>query len=203
MMVVCPAEKVTWQMRSIEQIARARYRERRGDWAGAISDYAEVEAKIPNEPDIMLAKARALYGSGDSAGAISLYHQVLVIDEFNARAANNMAYSIAESGGDLNEAEKLSRRALTIEPSNPVYLDTLGFILMKLNRHREAAEILERAVSRSESLDQEFQRSITTRLIEAFLNSDQSHLAKQVWNNQLSKDPDYFLTDELMKRISK
>jgi len=201
MMVVCPPEHVSWEMRIIERVGRARYWERRLDWQSALRDYEAVEQQDPFNTDLMLAKAHALFGSGDIDAAVALYRNVLQIDGLNARAANNLAYSLAESGGDLILAEKMSRRALTIEPSNPSYLDTLGLILLKLKRPKDASVVLEKALYRSENLDRKFQRTITTRLIEAFLDSGQSHLAKQVWSNHQLKDPDYFLPQQLMDRM--
>ncbi len=202
MMVVCPPDGVQWEMRIIERVGRARYWERQKNWPNALRDYEIADSKDPFNTDIMLAKARALYDSGDSASAVSLYRTILNMNDSSARAANNLAYSIAESGGDLAEAEKLARRALTIEPSNPSYLDTLGLILIKLNRPGDAAAVLERALTRSETLDIKHQRTITTRLIEAFLDNKQPHLARQILSSHQLKDPDYFLPDYLLKRLS-
>ena len=46
----------------------------------------------------------------------------------------------------LNEALTMIRGALRSEPDNPAYLDSLGWVLFKLARHKEAVVPLQRAV---------------------------------------------------------
>lgn len=190
-MVVCPPERVKWELRTLEHVAFARYRERRGEWDEAIQAFDAASSLEPDNTGLMLARADALYRSGDEWGALALYRSVLRLDEFNPRAANNLAFVLADTDADLGEAERLVRRALTIEPSNPVYLDTLGLILMKAGRPREAADALARARQRGDFLPRDDQRSIVTHLLQAYLDSNQPHLARQVLLDHRATDPDF------------
>jgi len=201
MMVACPPEKVSWELRTREHIALARYRERRGDWDVALQSYEQADAMEPNNIDIKLARAKAMYQSGDTLGAVVHFRRILDHDAFSAPAANNLAYILIETGGSLAESERLVRRALTIEPSNPLYLDTLGLILLKAGKAHEAATTLSRARHRSDVMPLDEQREITERLIEAYLDSNQAHLALQTWMDQIRRDTGFQLSDALMKRI--
>jgi len=202
-MEACPPDKITWELRMMEHMAIARYNERKGQWKDALKLYDKALQQDPDNLNLILAKADALFSSGENLEAIAQYRQVLSRDELNARAANNLAYTLAETNGDLNQAEKLIRRALTMEPSNPVYLDTLGYVLLKADRPRDAAEVLARARHRFESMNMEDQRAIITRLIVAYIESNQPHLARQVLLDHTKVDPQFQLQDHIRQQIPK
>lgn len=201
MMEICPPDQIRWSLRMMEHVALARYRERRGQWQEALPFYDKALEQEPDNTDLLLAKADALFNAGQSLEAIAMYRQVLAKNELDARAANNLAFTLADTKGDLSEAEKLVRRALMIEPSNPVYMDTLGYILLKMGRARESADVLARARYRFHSMSTEDQRVIVTRLINAYLESNQPHLARQVLTDHLMHDPEYSLQDHLRQQI--
>ena len=190
-MVICPPDNITWDLRMLEHVALARYQEKRGNWSGAIEDYNRAIKVDPYNLELKLAKGDAMYQSGDALAALSLYRTVLNNNDLSARAANNLAYVLAETNADVTEAERLVRRALVIEPSNPLYLDTLGFVLLKAGRHLEATEVLTRAHRRMDAMSVIEQRKIVSRLILAFDESNQSHLSQQILEEYRIKDPQF------------
>lgn len=61
-------------------------------------------------------------------------------------AVNNFyGYLLAEQGKDLEKAEKLIRKALTLEPSNGYYLDSLGWVFYQRGEYAKAIVELEKA----------------------------------------------------------
>jgi Tfp pilus assembly protein PilF len=78
-----------------------------------------------------------------------LYERLLFYDPFNAAAANNLAFILAERGERLVIALELAQRALDTDSSNASFLDTYGWVLHKLGRYEEASKYLERAVEAS------------------------------------------------------
>lgn len=192
-LIVCPSDRINWELSSRERVARARFYERTGQWDEAILDLDELQSGEPGNINIMLAKARIYQSKHRPEEAERLYRMALSIDPLSARAANNLAYMLMSNRGNLTEAEGWSRRALTIEPSNPSYLDTLGSILLAQQRPVEAAAVLERALHRSENLPVAGQREIQLRLIHAFIESDQVHLARQIWSEIQRQDPGFQL----------
>ncbi len=48
---------------------------------------------------------------------------------------NNYAYFLAEAGEELDKAERLAARGMTINPSNANLLDTYAWILHKRGKH--------------------------------------------------------------------
>jgi len=61
-------------------------------------------------------------------------------------ALNNYAFYLAERNEKLSFALELIQKARTIDSTNPLYLDTHGWVLYKLKRYAEAKELLEQAL---------------------------------------------------------
>ncbi len=74
------------------------------------------------------------------------YDKVLELEPGNAYVLNNYAYHMATNGGDLQKAEQMSAMTIKAEPSNPVYLDTYGWILHLRGKDDLAKIYLERAL---------------------------------------------------------
>lgn len=64
----------------------------------------------------------------------------------NATALNNLGYFLLERGERLDEARALIERAVSIEPTNGSFLDSLGWAHYKLGQLEEAREHLEKAI---------------------------------------------------------
>lgn len=61
---------------------------------------------------------------------------------------NDLGYLYAEQGKNLEKAESMIRKALSEEPNNMSYLDSLGWVLFKRGKAKEALEPMKRAVER-------------------------------------------------------
>lgn len=100
---------------------------------------------------IYLQAASTLAMSYDKLGltekSLAMYRAILLLDPGNALAMNNYAYMLSLQGRDLAEAKKFALTAVAQEPDNPVYLDTLGWVLFGLGEYREALQYLEKASS--------------------------------------------------------
>ncbi|MCF8270796.1 MAG: tetratricopeptide repeat protein [Chlorobium sp.] len=98
-----------------------------------------------------LQAASTLAMSYDKLGmqekSLDMYRRVLLLDPANTLAMNNLAYMLAISGRDFETAKKLAMKAVADEPDNPVYLDTLGWVLFGLGEYQEALVYLEKASS--------------------------------------------------------
>jgi tetratricopeptide (TPR) repeat protein len=56
-----------------------------------------------------------------------------------------MGFVLAEKGDRLGQALKYCQKAVSAQPSNPAYLDSLGWVYHKLGRRKEALEHLRKA----------------------------------------------------------
>ena len=84
---------------------------------------------------------------GREKAAIEEMKTVISLDPQNAYALNYLGYSYAESGENLDEAERLIKEALKQEPDNGYITDSLGWVYFKKGLFTEALEYLEKAAS--------------------------------------------------------
>jgi tetratricopeptide (TPR) repeat protein len=72
--------------------------------------------------------------TGDFKGAEKTLRDLIASDPMDANALNSLGYMLAERGQRLDEAVTFLERALTIEPGNPSYLDSLGWAYFQQGR---------------------------------------------------------------------
>ena len=77
--------------------------------------------------------------------AVELYERAIHWSDSAATYLNNLAYTYASRGMELERAQALVRRALEIEPDNSAYLDTMGWVEYGLGNYRAAIRWLEKA----------------------------------------------------------
>ncbi|MGB2867911.1 MAG: tetratricopeptide repeat protein [Bacteroidota bacterium] len=75
-----------------------------------------------------------------------IYEEALKVDPKSALLLNNFSYSLAERGLQLQRALEMAVQAVTAEPDNASYLDTLGWIYFKIGKYDEAEKYVEKAV---------------------------------------------------------
>lgn len=75
-----------------------------------------------------------------------IYEEALKIDPKSALLLNNFSYSLAERGLQLQRALEMALQAVTAEPDNASYLDTLGWIYFKLGNYSDAEKYVGKAV---------------------------------------------------------
>ena len=83
--------------------------------------------------------AVSAYERGDLSAASSL-GEALITDAPEFADAKNLMSAIAQDRDQLAEAEQYARSALTVDPTNPVYHNTLGNTLRRLGRTDEAIQ---------------------------------------------------------------
>jgi tetratricopeptide (TPR) repeat protein len=122
----------------------------KGDLDLAI-DYFRKASVEAEDPAIPLNLAMALDASGKKKEAEQAYRQVVAIDTRNPIALNNLAWYLADNGGDLKEALDLAQRAREGLPTNPEIIDTIGWIYLKSNKFTEAADLFDQVTARNSS----------------------------------------------------
>ena len=73
--------------------------------------------------------------------------RTLNLDPGHADALNYLGYSYADRGVEIEEAVKLTQRAVELKPNNGYYVDSLGWALFKVGRSEEALVAINRALS--------------------------------------------------------
>jgi tetratricopeptide (TPR) repeat protein len=116
-----------------------------GEHVEAVKLLREVLSAKPDDRDARWQLATILEKINDIGAAEPEFRKLIADKPDDAQALNYLGYSLADRGIKLDDAEGMIRRALDIEPSNPAYRDSLGWVLFKQGRSTEA--VTELAVS--------------------------------------------------------
>ena len=122
---------------------------------------------------------------GDYAQAEKYFEKCLQLAPEFAEALNYLGYMWAEHGIHLDKARELIERALKAEPKNAAYLDSLGWVLFKLNQPKEALGYVLKAAELSEEPDP----TVQDHLGDIYAALDQMNKAQEAWRKSLSLEP--------------
>ncbi|MEG1915932.1 MAG: tetratricopeptide repeat protein [Muribaculaceae bacterium] len=180
-----------------QYIAPAYYQMKEYD--KALQIYTEAIEKV-DSTDVELRSN--LYGGmgdvyfsqGDSIKAFQTYEKALSINPSNISILNNYAFFLAESGKELDKAEKMS--ALTVKgmPNNPTFLDTYAWIYFKKGEYKLAKIYIESAISYNKEPNADISEHYGDIL---FMNGAPAEALKQ-WEQALKLKPE---SELLIKKV--
>ncbi len=118
--------------------------------------------------------------------AIERYEEAIRLEPELAVAKNNLAYLLAEHGGNLDRALDLAQEAKAMLPDNPNAADTLGWVLLKKDVPSAAIDYLKEAVGGMQP--DNAQRSLVRHhLALAYEANDQPDEAREAWTEALGE----------------
>jgi tetratricopeptide (TPR) repeat protein len=128
-----------------------------------------------------LTLATAQQNSGDFKGAEATLRDLLKETPGNPIAMNNLGYFLLEREERFEEALDLIQQAVKIDPTNPSYLDSLGWAFFKLGKLPDAEKHLKEAVRFDSSSG-----TIHEHLGDVYLKQGKTELAKASWSRSVS-----------------
>ncbi len=117
----------------------------RREFAKAATMLKDAVKRFPQNAQLQYFLGNMYDHLGDRKATIDQMKIVLAIDENYVQALNYLAYTYAETGAELDSAEKLARRALELKPQDGYVMDTLGWVLFKRGSFEESVKVLEDA----------------------------------------------------------
>lgn len=117
--------------------------------------------------------------------SIRTLRELISNDPDHASGLNFLGYLFAEEGIHLDEAEELVYRALQLEPGNPFFLDSLGWIYYRRGEYERAVIELERSAALRER-----DSVIHEHLGDAYAAAGRNDDAREVYRNLLEKEPE-------------
>jgi tetratricopeptide (TPR) repeat protein len=162
----------------------------------AVKVLQDAQTKFPGDTTIGFELGAVFDKQKKFADAESAFRQVLSKEPDNAPALNYLGYMLAERGERLNESVDFLKKALTIEPENGSYLDSLGWAYYKSDKLDLARDNLERAADqlKANSVIQDHYGDVLFKLS----RYDEAIVA---WTRALSGDSDSIDRPTIDKKI--
>jgi tetratricopeptide (TPR) repeat protein len=172
----------------------------KGDVKNAMTHLEQAREAAPKDPVVLTTLGSVLEGVGQASRAQQLYRDSLLVDPENPVALNNLAFNIAQNGGNLDDALKYAERALQKLPDHPMVSDTIGYIYVKKNMPDAAIQVFQNLVRKDPSSP-----VLRYHFAEALLQKGEREKAKAELQAALSQGPtpsQEAKIKELLKRLA-
>ena len=83
------------------------------------------------------------------------YEKSIQAKDNNSYALNNYSYYLSLRSKELDKAEQMAKKAVTLEPQNASFEDTYGWVLYKIGRYEEAETWISKALEDKEAISAE------------------------------------------------
>lgn len=166
------------------------------DYEKALGVLEEGIKKFPENAQIYFYYGTIFDRTGKKDKVIEIMKKVVEIDPNHSQGLNYLAFTWVEMNTNLNEAEKLARRAVELDPQDGYILDTLGWVLYKKGDKRESLKMLEAA--------HRFQPTvgiIAEHLGDVYRDLAMSDKAKKMYEKAKSLENDEKKINELKEKI--
>jgi len=154
---------------------------RNGDYENSLRIINSIDDSIINSPEIHYYRSLNLVLLKRWDEAINSFKILLEVYPENPEISNFVGYTLVDRNIRLKEGINLIKYAVSKEPKNGFYLDSLGWAFFKLGQFSKAIVYLERAI---EFEPQEIE--ITDHLGDAYFKVGRLKEAKLVWKRALT-----------------
>lgn len=149
------------------------------DSADLLYDHAMAAEKV-NRVDVLESNLRKLIGMRPDY----------------AHAYNALGYTLAERNERLPEAHQLIEKALQLAPDDAFIMDSMGWVLYRMGRNREALDYLQRAYAVRADAD------IAAHLGEVLWVAGQHDQARKIWSDALKEHAQNEALQNTVKRFA-
>lgn len=161
----------------------------------ALDSANKVLGIIPEDVDFLYARS-VVYGlMNKPAEAEKDLRAILVADPNNANALNALGFTLANQPSRIKEALPFLQKALSLNPENPAFLDSMGWLMYKMGKTQEAITMLDKAYKISGDSE------IAAHLGEVLWDSGKKEAAKEVWTKALASTQDSKSIQETLTRL--
>ncbi|MCD6161958.1 MAG: tetratricopeptide repeat protein [candidate division Zixibacteria bacterium] len=147
--------------------------------------YQRILSVQPENVNIMFNLGAAYERSGQHEKAEDIFKAILEITPDNAMTLNYLGYMYADRGVNLDQAEKMIKKALAAIPDNGAYLDSYAWVMYKKGKYKKALKYQLKAMEAD--IDDPILFEHMGDIYEAL---SKPALAKEFWNKAFELDPD-------------
>jgi len=166
------------------------------EYKQAVAMLMDATKKLPEQAQLHFFLGNMQDRIGDREGTISSMKRVLDLDRDHVQALNFLAYIYADSGRELEEAERMARRALDQQPDDGYILDTLGWVLFKRGQYSESVRTLEAAYKKQPN-----EAVIAEHLGDAYYQSHMPEKAKKLYQRAAENEANVTILEKIRSKI--
>ncbi len=148
----------------------------------------------PDNEGLALGRSDLLLRIGRIEDGVQGYRNAVKRWPDSATSLNALGYTLADRTEQFGEAEKLIRKALAMQPDSPAIIDSLGWVLFKLEQHEEALTELQRAY------EQMNDHEVASHIIDVLAALERKDDALEFLETAEKKDPDSELLKDVRER---
>ncbi|GJL54689.1 MAG: hypothetical protein NPIRA02_18210 [Nitrospirales bacterium] len=163
------------------------------DFTAGAREFEEGIEQDPTNADLYFNLGTAYDKLDRFDDVVQSMQRALQLEPEHADALNYLGYSYADRGVQIEQALKLTQRAVELKPNNGYYIDSLGWALFKVGRSEEALATIHQALSLITN-----DPVIFEHLGEIYLHRDELEKAQQAWTRSIELDSS---NERLIKRF--
>jgi tetratricopeptide (TPR) repeat protein len=156
----------------------------REKWAESGLIFRDLVEQHPTNGGYLYNLGTAMERSGNFPAADSALRRLLVLRPKDSHLLNYLGYMYAERGIRLEEARTMVLEAVTQEPKNGAYLDTMGWVLFQQKRYEDALRYLMQA---SKYLKED--STVLSHIGDVYKALGKKQTAVDYWKRALKADP--------------
>ncbi len=122
-------------------------------YAEAVTVYGRALQRSPDDPVLLYARGVAAAEAGAINQAVIDLRRVLSLKPDDVNAMNALGFTLADTGRDLPEAEKLVAAAHRARPDDPAITDSWGWVQFRLGHLEQAEQSLRKAWGKSKDAE--------------------------------------------------
>jgi tetratricopeptide (TPR) repeat protein len=125
------------------------------------------------------------------------FKKILSLQPDHAGALNSLAYIYAQEGVNLDEALKMVKTAIDLDPVNGAYYDTLGWVLHKQGLNSESLMALEKALQYASD------PVIYEHMGDVYKASNDPAMARKYWLKSLNMDSQQSAVSQKLQQLNR
>ncbi len=161
----------------------------------AFQSLTDLLSQYPDEKDILYTRALMAERIGRIDVLEADLKKILANNPDSAEALNALGYTLLDYPERYAEAEKYLVRALSLQPDEPVIMDSYGWLQFKLGNTAKALLYLEQAYAKQQ------ENEIAAHLAEVLWVLGRKDEARKLFNKALKTAPDDEYLLDFQKRI--
>lgn len=157
--------------------------------------YTEGLTKIPDNLDLLYARALVYEKLNNVDDAVKDLRTVVKLDPQSVQALNALGYTLVDKTEQIEEGMEYIQQAYQLRPNDPAIIDSLGWAYYRLGKLEQAVNYLKKAYSTFNDAE------VAAHLGEVLWVRGDKDEAQKIWENSLQTEPEHDKLKNVMKRF--